>query len=237
MRLAGQDRKREQGYALAVLLVGIAVMSILLTEAMPVWHQEVQREKEAELIFRGEQYCHAIILFQHKYGPVLPPNVDVLVQQKFLRRKYKDPMTGRDFQPIYQAMATQPGAMPGAVPGGTPGGATGAPGGLDSTTGGVTGAPASGVGTPQQPGTIGTGAQGGLIGVVSTSKATSIRIYNGYDHYNQWAFIYTQFTPKAAPGAQPGAGQPGAGRPTTAGPGLPPMQPPQIPGGTGVGLR
>lgn len=223
MRLAGQDRKRERGYALAVLLVAIAVMSILLTEAMPVWHQEMQREKEAELIFRGEQYAHAIILFQHKYGPVLPPNIDLLVTQKFLRRKYKDPMTGGDFQPIYQTTARpgQPGTtVPGIVPGETTGPAT---------------PPAAGMATGSlQPGST-AGGHGGLIGVVSRSAAKSIRIYNGYDHYNKWAFVYTQFMPKGAatrPG-QAGQGTTKPGQPVPPRPAIPQFPRPQVPGSGG----
>ena len=50
MRLRGQH-----GYAMAALLVALGVMAILATAAMPVWHQMTQREREAELVFRGNQ--------------------------------------------------------------------------------------------------------------------------------------------------------------------------------------
>src|SRR5215831_4114488 len=90
--------KGQHGYAMAALLVALTVMSILMTAAMPAWRQMARREKEAELIFRGQQYAHAIGLFQRKSGPgVLPPSLDVLVDQKFLRKAYKDPITGEDF--------------------------------------------------------------------------------------------------------------------------------------------
>ena len=46
MQLHGQAGKRD-GYAMAALLVGLAVMAILLSVAMPTWRQMVQREKEA----------------------------------------------------------------------------------------------------------------------------------------------------------------------------------------------
>ena len=39
-------------------------MAILMTAAMPVWKHMAQREKEEELVFRGEQYAHAIGLFK-----------------------------------------------------------------------------------------------------------------------------------------------------------------------------
>src|SRR5438477_11480401 len=81
MKLRGQS---ENGYAMAVLLVAISVMAVMLTVAMPVWKQMAQREKEAELIFRGQQYAGAIGLFEQKYANTPPPTLDVLVQVRFL---------------------------------------------------------------------------------------------------------------------------------------------------------
>ena len=79
---------------MATLLVALSVMAILLTVVMPVWRQMVQREKEAELVFRAQQYLNAIKLFQRKHGPgTLPPTVDVLVQERTLRKiiaRFKD---------------------------------------------------------------------------------------------------------------------------------------------------
>ena len=94
MSSRGQGARRgggageERGHALAVLLVGIAVMSILMSVAMPIWKQAVQREKEQELVFRGEQYARAIGLFQRKFAGAFPPSIDVMVEQRFLRKKY-----------------------------------------------------------------------------------------------------------------------------------------------------
>ncbi len=103
---------------MAALLISLSIMALALTAVMPVWKQTSQREKEAELVFRGTQYVHAIQLFQRKSGPgTYPPSVDLLVEQKFLRKKYKDPITNGDFQPLPAAMvAAPPGATQGAVP-------------------------------------------------------------------------------------------------------------------------
>src|SRR5262249_17996324 len=98
MSLGGQDSDR--GYAMAALLVSLAVMSVLMMVALPVWPKQAQREKEAELIFRGEQYARAIALYRAKNGNQFPPNIDVLVQGKFLRKKYLDPVTKKDFDII-----------------------------------------------------------------------------------------------------------------------------------------
>jgi type II secretory pathway pseudopilin PulG len=83
---------------MAALLVAMSVMAIILSTAMPVYQTVARREREAELVFRGEQYARAIALFQRKYANALPPDVDVLINQRFLRKKYKDPITGGDFQ-------------------------------------------------------------------------------------------------------------------------------------------
>ena len=88
----GQGSQR--GYAMAALLVSLGVMLVLMTVAMPVWRTQAQREKEAELVFRGEQIARAINLYMRKMGGGnYPPSLDVLVQGRFLRKKYKDPMT------------------------------------------------------------------------------------------------------------------------------------------------
>jgi type II secretory pathway pseudopilin PulG len=221
MHLAGQGetvrKHRDEGYAMAGLIIGISVMAIVMTAAMPVWKHQAQREKEEELVFRGEQYVHAIGLFQRKYANAYPPNINLLVEQKFLRKKYKDPITGEDFVPLTQA-SQQGGIQPGTGAGGT------AQRGGQATTPATSrgGAPATGRGTqttltPVGAGVPGGAPAGGIIGVSSKSTDSSIRLYKGRSHYNEWQFVYTApvQAPSAVPGQrgnQPGQqGVPGAG--------------------------
>ncbi|MGE3707581.1 MAG: Tfp pilus assembly protein FimT/FimU [Vicinamibacterales bacterium] len=206
---------------MAALLIALSVMSVMLSVAMPVWRQMVRREKEAELIFRGQQYARAIGLFQKRAGPgTLPPSIDLLVQQRFLRKKYKDPITGDDFQVLLAGQAV-------------PGSAAATPRGRGAPPGrpvpGQT--PNVGAGTP-------SGAVGGIQGVVSKSKDKSIRVYNGRSVYNEWAFVFVPQVqaagaggPGGGPGGPgrpgPGGGPPGTGRPGTGpgrqgGPAVPP---------------
>jgi len=173
MDLHGQHHaQREAGYAMAALLIAIAVMHILMSAAMPVWRHATRRELEAELVFRGEQYARAIGLYQRKFAATFPPNLDALIDQRFLRRKYKDPLTeDGEFQILYQGSQAQFGA----------GSATTARPGQPTT-------PVSGAG--QQPPApaqqlqsaaekLRTAQAGAIIGVVSKSKETSIALYNG----------------------------------------------------------
>jgi type II secretory pathway pseudopilin PulG len=239
-QLHGQGKAcRQEGYAMAALLVALSVMAILMTAAMPVWKHMAQREKEEELVFRGKQYARAIGLFQRRAGPgVLPPSLDILVEQKFLRKKYKDPITNGDFDLVRGTMqaAAQPGQTAGT---GSPAG-RGAPGqaGQAGQTGPVAGRGGAGPTTQgSAPGTMSitggpaTGPTGGpaptaagISGVVSKSKDMAIRLYNGKDHYNEWFFVYTP------PVQAPGAGAPGAGAPGVGAPGQRGAQP-QNPGG------
>ena len=262
MKLAGQgtglirlQNAGCNGYAMAALLVGISVMSVLMSMALPVWSHMVKREKEAELIWRGEQYKRAIMLFQRKYANTFPPTLDVLLEQKFLRKKYKDPITNDDFQLLpASGGGPKPGPVQGVPPGGgrqgTPpqGGLSGfgplRPGGTAGPQGQIVGA-----------GTVNLG----IGGVVSKSKDTSIKIYNGRQKYNEWVFVHVQTAQRVGgPGGQfpgmplqpspggrgmpPGVGGPGgrggfpggggtqSGRPPVPF-GLPGQQPPQRPPG------
>jgi len=208
MNLEGQARQNERGYAMVALLVALGIMTIMLSVAMPVWKQTAQREKEEELIFRGQQYVHAIGLFQRKYANAFPPNIDALVEQRFIRKKYKDPITREDFQPLLAGQGAPGAAQPGAQPQ-TPGAAGRGQTPIAAGRGPIAAPPATGTGGrgTSPIGTPGAGPVGGVMGVASKSKEKSLRLYNGRSHYNEWAFV---FTPQQVPGAgAPGTAVPG----------------------------
>lgn len=97
MQLAQETRSRDDGFAMAALLVAMAVMAIVMSALLPVWRTLSIREREAELLWRGQQYDRAIQLYRKKNAAPGAPNVDALIQGRFLRRKYKDPITDDDF--------------------------------------------------------------------------------------------------------------------------------------------
>lgn len=100
MQLAQETRRAERGFAMAALLVSIAVMAILLSTLLPVWRTLATREKEAELMWRGQQYDRAIQLYRRKNAAPGAPSIDALVKGRFLRKAYKDPITGQDFDTV-----------------------------------------------------------------------------------------------------------------------------------------
>jgi type II secretory pathway pseudopilin PulG len=101
--IASQTHQRnsgQSGYAMAALLVGMAVMAIMLSVAMPTWNQMIRREKEEELVFRGNQYARAINFYQRKFANA--------------SKKYRDPMSpDKDgaFQPLYINNSSQSGRL------------------------------------------------------------------------------------------------------------------------------
>lgn len=88
----------ENGYLLIGVLFLVAVVLITLAVAAPKVASEIQRDKELELYHRGLQYQHAIRLYYKKFGSY-PNNLEQLEKTneiRFLRKRYKDPVTGKD---------------------------------------------------------------------------------------------------------------------------------------------
>jgi type II secretory pathway pseudopilin PulG len=216
---------------MAALLVSLAVMSVLMSVALPAWRHAAQREKEAELVFRGEQYARAIALYRAKNANAFPPSVDILVQGKFLRKKYLDPITKKDFDVIgVGAQSAVPGQPAGT--GTTTASGRGQSGQTTQTGRGTSGAQSSpGRGSSTSPSGFtsapgitnnafinsATGAvSGGIMGVHSKSQETSIRIYKGQTRYDQWNFVVTAVNRPGGgagalnPGGQGGSPLPGA---------------------------
>jgi type II secretory pathway pseudopilin PulG len=246
------SRSLERGYAMAALLVALSVMSIMLATALPSWRTLAQREREAELVFRGEQYVQAIQLFSRRTGG-FPTSLKALQDGRFIRKLYKDPITNADFQPVYLGQVgvggapvvpgqqpQQPGrGQPPQQPGrgqqpGTGPALLGAPGQQQSSIGAgasqLTGA------APQMPFSTGRGQPptsgfgqaavptgGPIIGVTSRSTAQSVRVYNGRNRYNEWLFVSTAAT--QAPGTGAGTPTPGMGIPGRGGRGGQPLAP------------
>ena len=112
MQRAQETRASEAGFAMAALLVAMAVMAVVMSALLPVWHTLSVREKEEELMWRGQQYDRAIQLYRKKNAAPGPPNLDALIQGRFLRKKFKDPITNADFDLVGVSAGgqTAPGA-------------------------------------------------------------------------------------------------------------------------------
>jgi type II secretory pathway pseudopilin PulG len=225
----GRSGLDDRGFIMVVLLVGMAIVAIWMSAALPAWRQQMQRQREEDLIFRGEQYARAIVTYQKKNQGAYPPNIDILVQNRYLRKKWKDPITNDDFVPVGAGLAGSERAT-------TPRGAQ-AP--IAPSIGGTPPGRPGGAGPGQQQQTAQNNQPPGVSGVRSKSNATSIKIYQGQQQHSLWAFDAQQlygrmgYSPARGgqpPGARPGG--PGTGR--DAGPGAP-QGPRGGPGGRQVG--
>ena len=213
------DLRSESGYAMAGLLVAIGIMSVLMSVAMPAWRTVVKREKEAELLFRGEQYLRAIDLYQRRFPGAYPTELEMLVDQRFLRRLYPDPMTGEPFRILTQGSAA---AALGEVTAADETDDEGRPTRVSGRTGRASfgptsGSRASGFGRRSDR-TFGSSFSpaagepddelGGIVGVVSRSPEESLFEYNGATRYDQWLFVHA---PQAVESGAAGAAPPGTG--------------------------
>jgi type II secretory pathway pseudopilin PulG len=83
-----------RGFILVMLLAFITAMGIFLTMALPMVSTEIQRDQEAELIYRGEAIARAIRLYKAKTGGY-PLSLEDLtkVRPRIIRKLYQDPMT------------------------------------------------------------------------------------------------------------------------------------------------
>jgi len=124
------QRKSERGYILLTLIFTFAVIAIVATMMAPSFVFEMRREREEEMIHRGVQYSRAIRAFVKKNGryPMQLTDLDNTNQIRYLRRHYKDPITGKDFKILHQAdvpLFSSGAGIAGAV---APGGLNGAAG-------------------------------------------------------------------------------------------------------------
>jgi len=217
IRRGGRGRRsRQAGYLLITLMLFVTLLVIAATAVLADLKRQMERDREEEMIHRGVQYTRAIRRYYRKMG-TYPTTLDQLEKtpgNRFLRKRYKDPVTGQDFRLLHmqdvisvfgQRLA---GALTVAQMNRShAGGDTSTTG--DGTT--STNADSSGSSTPPaggsqpsgnsdsstspfttvsgQPGDPSFGG-GPIVGVASSSTKESVRIYNKKDHYNDWLFAY-----------------------------------------------
>jgi len=186
-------QKRPSGYVLIMLLFVMTVMAIGLMVAVPLWDTEIRREREEELIFRGNQYVQAIRIFQLKKPGTFPKTLEELVEEKCLRRLYRDPMNPQGDWNII--LLPEPGLQGGGMPR-RPQAPPLRPGDISTGQEGQAFSAQSVMVAPKSALPSIRNAQ--IIGVVSSSTLKSFRIYNDQESYDKWLFFYGQ-DPKQQP--------------------------------------
>jgi len=171
------------------LMLVVSLLAIAAATAAPTIASQIRRDQENELIRRGMQYRRAIRQFTKKTGrfPMRVEDLEDTNGVRYLRKRYKDPVTGKEFRLLH--MADIPSAtgtsssawslQPGANANGATDGSAAQPGQDASLSGGAVSSSANN--------TFGGGV---IVGVASTSKKKTIREFDRRDHYNQWLFFY-----------------------------------------------
>jgi type II secretory pathway pseudopilin PulG len=140
-KLASPAHHAQRGYVLITLILFVALLAIGLTALAPLMIQQVKRDREEELIHRGTQYSRSIKHFMKKFSRY-PARIEELENTNnihFLRRRYKDPVTGKDFKLLHMGdvqMATGPGLAGAASAASLAAGSAGSNGGNSSPFGG-----------------------------------------------------------------------------------------------------
>jgi type II secretory pathway pseudopilin PulG len=147
----------------------IAIMAIMMAAAVEIVSFQAQREKEAELIFRGQQYVEGIRLYRQKYGRY-PMRMQEMweADPKVLRKKWTDPITGSEKWGV--VLKGQEGREVSRPPGGPRPTPTRTP-------------------VFERQREQGGEKVGPIVGVHSLSTETSIKVYEGRTQYNMWKFV------------------------------------------------
>src|SRR6184192_1785394 len=96
-------RRSEQGYILLMLMLFITLLAIGAAAIAPSIAFQVRRDREEEMIHRGVQYSRAIRRYVKKTGryPTRLEELENTNNIRFLRKRYKDPITGKDFKLLH----------------------------------------------------------------------------------------------------------------------------------------
>ena len=176
-RTVPRDRsrhRRERGYAILLVLFFVTLMLLATISVSPNILTEGRREKEKEMIWRGNQYVRGIKLYYRKTGK-FPTSMEDLTKPKigtlrFMRQAYKDPMNAKDgeWRLIYVGPA---GQLIGSLKPARNIQLSGVPG-----MGGVPGTPAAQLGAQSNPQGFGQGigqAVGQVFGNAGSSNSAA----------------------------------------------------------------
>lgn len=97
----------QSGTTYLIVMLSIILLGIFMGVASKQWKTMIQRDKEAELFFRGDEIKDAIEAYYktaHAGLNVYPKNLEDLIKdpsglnKRYLRRLYKDPMTNGEWE-------------------------------------------------------------------------------------------------------------------------------------------
>lgn len=230
-------RNSSRGYILITLMLFFALLAIAAMAVLPKIAFQIKRDREEEMMHRALEYSRAVKRYYKKFGryPSRMEELENTNNIRFLRKRYKDPITGQDFKilhltdimlnsgPVLGQPAGQPqgtfnpkqpqgtGLPPPANTGDQNAGADNSgnpPDGQTNANSAASSSSSSSSDTSSSTQQV-FGGGGPILGVASTSKAQTIREFYNKNHYNDWLFIYDPQSDRGGmlnTPVQPGAG-------------------------------
>lgn len=97
-RGSSAPNRSDDGFMLLTALVMVFLVLLALTVAAPRIAKSIQRDREQESEHRAQQYVRAIRIFYTKFKryPTSLEQLEKTNNQRFLRQRYVDPLTGKD---------------------------------------------------------------------------------------------------------------------------------------------
>jgi type II secretory pathway pseudopilin PulG len=178
----------QRGYVLLVVLFLLAVLTISLLAASQSVVTQIRRDREQEMVHRGQQYVRAIRRYYRKFGryPAKIEDLEVSNNIRFLRRRYKDPMNpSGEWKILHYGEAKNPPlglfgkpitaatGLGGSTPGTNTVGGTPAAGLGGTAVGGLGGMSAGGPAASQPQNSDGGDATSSRTNSVSTNPSTN----------------------------------------------------------------
>jgi len=93
-----EERPGDEGFMLLFALVMVFLVLLALSVAAPRIAKQIQRDRELESERRAQQYVRAVRIFYIKFKryPTSIEQLEKTNNQRFLRQRYVDPLTGKD---------------------------------------------------------------------------------------------------------------------------------------------
>jgi type II secretory pathway pseudopilin PulG len=175
MRSSEQRLRQQAGYIMLMLLLTMAMLIIGFAIIAPTIAFEIKRDRDEELVHRGVQYTRAIRAFSKKTGRY-PRQLEELRNTnglRFIRKLYKDPITGKDFKLLHMSDIPVPGqTTPNLNSSDAQAGGAGSNG--DGTAGGTADSNSANPAAPVQPPSVGnSGAASAGSGFAGSSSTGS----------------------------------------------------------------
>jgi type II secretory pathway pseudopilin PulG len=114
-----KSRNRSRGYILITMMLFMSLLAMAALAVLPDIALQIKRDREEELIHRGLGYSRGIRRFYKKFGRY-PTKIEELENTntlRFIRKRYKDPVTGEDFKILRVGDVGLSGSMAGGIPG------------------------------------------------------------------------------------------------------------------------